>query len=88
MFSWAQPQRTIFPSHVPSVWAAASILPGPGTQVTPVISQALFLSHLALLFPKDIFIPGTVLGWALLIFCFLVTIQDVPAQSRQDSGGQ
>lgn len=64
MFSWAQPQRTIFPSHVTSVWAAASILPGPGTQVTPVISQALFLSHLALLFPKDIFILGTVLGWA------------------------
>ena len=53
-----------FPSHVTSVWAAASILPGPGTQVTPVISQAPFLSHLALLFPKDIFMLGTVLGWA------------------------
>lgn len=59
-----------------------------------VISQASVpISHLALLFPKGHFHPGhsTGLGTGIpapLIFCLLVTIQDVPAQSRKDSGGQ
>lgn len=57
------PQWTVFPSHVTSVWAAASICLGPGTRVTPLINQVLLLSHLALLFLKDRFILGPGLSW-------------------------
>lgn len=60
---FSEPQGAVPPSLVNSVWGAASILPGPGTWVTPAINQALLLSHLAILFPKDKFILGTGLGW-------------------------
>lgn len=54
-----EPQTTM-----DNVWAAASILVGLWTWMTPVINQALLLSHLALLFPKDNFILDTGLSLA------------------------
>ena len=30
MLFWPESRGTVFPSHVTSVWAAASLLPGPG----------------------------------------------------------